>query len=790
MIKNVLKTAWRNLKGQKLHSILNISGLALGLATAILLLLWVQHERSYDRFHADHSRIHRFAAQLDANTVWEGVPGPLAVFAQSLPEVETVVRVMESNGQVLATEDLRTVLDGFTVACVDSSFLDLFDFELLKGENTHVFPNPNSIALTESTARKFFGNDDPIGKVLHLQGNDFTVTGLLHDFPDNSTLAFDAILPMAYYAQQFTARGGNGQWKSIDVDMGNYAFNTYVRLTDGANAEAVGKKFTRLYTDARNGESTVQFKLRPLTDLHLISADGNDAPARMVKIFLLIAIMVLAIAAVNYINLTTARALVRAREVGIRKVVGASKVQLFCQFIVETTLLFGLALSVAIGLVVLLLPLYNDIAGKQLRFSLSNIGMWKVMGYSALGTLLAASIYPALLLSGFQPLQVMKGKAAAGIGAATLRKVLVVFQFSISMVLIVSTLVISRQMAYMRKLDLGYDKSHVFSVTLPDDAVEHIDVVKNELRKHPGILSAALSDMYDITDVHNATGDLEWPGKTANDNIIITQSSIDKDFIPTMGIQLLEGQNLTGTAADSNLYVVNEAAVREMGLTPPYAGTPISFHDRPGTIAGVVKDFNFKSLKEKVTPLLFFHWWDGNRLYVRTTATEISTAIKAVEQQYRKYAGDSPAPFKYDFIDKQFEAKYQADRRAGVLFNLFAGIAIFISCLGLLGLSTYTVRQRVKEIGIRKVLGASIGSIVRLLSSGSVLLVLLAVVIASPIAWWGMNKWLDDFAFRIDIQWWMFVIAGGSALLIAILTVSWQAIRAAVANPVGSLRDE
>src|SRR5690606_30834677 len=253
-------------------------------------------------------------------------------------------------------------------------------------------------------------------------------------------------------------------------------------------------------------------------------------------------------------------------------------------------------------------------------------------------------------------------------------------------------------------------------------------------------------------------------------------------------IQLLEGRKLTGTAADSNLYVVNEAAVQAMGLTPPIVGTPISFHDRPGTIAGVVKDFNFKPLKEKIGPLLFFNWYNGSMLYVRTTATDAPSAIKAVEQQYKKYAGDDP--FTFTFVDKQFEAKYRADQRAGSLFNIFAGIAIFISCLGLLGLSTYTVRQRVKEIGIRKVLGASVGSIVQLLSSGSIRLVLLAVVIASPIAWWGMNKWLADFAFRIDIQWWVFVVAGSAALLIAVLTVSWHAIRAALANPVDSLRDE
>ncbi|GAA4803464.1 ABC transporter permease [Olivibacter ginsenosidimutans] len=790
MLKNYVKTAWRNLKEHKFHTFVNISGLALGLTTAILLLLWVQHERSYDRFHKDYSRIYRFFACLDANTVWEEVPGPLAIFSKSLPEIEAVVRINENNGQVLATEDRSTVLDGFTTAYVDSSFLSLFNFELLEGKPIQLFRDPHSIVLTESTAKQFFGNDNPIGKVLQFRGDNVTVTGLMRDFPDNSSMTFDALLPMTLYAQRFTANGGNGDWKTIDVDMGSYAFSTFVKLRDDTNPEVVGKKFTQLYTDAQNKSSTIQFGLQPLADMHLISADGNNASARMVQIFLLIAIMVLAIAAINYINLSTARALVRAREVGIRKVIGANKVQLFLQFIIETALLFCIALLLALGLIFLLLPLYNTISGKELHFSLSNGELWKVIGYSALGTLLAASVYPALLLSGFQPLQVMKGKMTSGTGAVLLRKILVVFQFSISIVLILATFVISRQMVYMRKLDLGYDKDYVFSVSLPDNAVKHIDAVKNELRNHLGIVNVALSDIYDVTAISNATGDLEWPGKPANSSLIISQSSIDKDFIPTMDIQLLEGRNLTGTAADSNLYVVNETTVREMGLKPPYVGTPISFHDRPGTIAGVVKDFNFKSLKEKIGPLLFYHWWDGNMLYVRTTAAEASNAIKAVEEQYKKYAGDTPAPFRYNFVDKQFEAKYRSDQHAGLLFNVFAGIAIFISCLGLLGLSTHTVRQRVKEIGIRKVLGASVGSIVGLLSSGSLWPVLFSIIIGTPIAWWAMNKWLNDFAYRIEMQWWMFVTAGLVAVVIALVTVSWQAIRAAVANPIDSLRDE
>ena len=790
MIKNYLKTAWRNLKQHKFHTIVTISGLALGLATAILLLLWVQHERSYDRFHPDYSRIHHFTAHLDANSVWEAVPGPLAVFSQSLPEAETAVRINEWNGQVLTSADGSTVIDGLTTTYVDSTFFSLFNFEIIKGNPAQLFPNPFSIVLTESTARRFFGMDDPIGKVLRFREDNFTVSGLIYDAPDNSSLVFDALLPMAYYAQRFTANGGNDEWKTIDTDLGSYSFTTFVKLREASNPKEISKKITSQYIEATKGEVNMRFELEPLADMHLIAADGNNASARMVQIFLLIAIMVLAIAAINYVNLTTTQALVRAREVGIRKVVGASKGMLFLQFIVETALLFCMALLIAIGLIFLLLPLYNSITSKQLHFSLSNAALWKVVGYAALATLLAASIYPAFLLSGFNPLQVMKGKTASGTGSALLRKVLVVFQFTISMILIVATLVIGRQMNYMRQLDLGYDKSYVFSASLPNEAMQHIDAVKNELRNQPGVVDVAFSDIYDLTGISNSTGDLEWPGKPDNSLLIIADAVVDKDFIPTMGIQLLEGQNLTGTPADSNRYVVNEAAVRAMGLTPPYVGTPITFHKRPGTIVGVMKDFNFKSLKEKIGPLLFYNWYNANMLYVRTTAAEAPKAIQAVEQLYKKYAGDSPYQFKYNFIDQQFEAKYRSDQRVELLFNIFAGIAIFISCLGLLGLSIYTVRQRVKEIGIRKVLGASVGSLVGLLSGGSLRLVLFSIVIGTPIAWWAMNNWLDDFAYRIEMQWWMFVLAGLAAIAIALLTVSWQAIRAAVANPVESLRDE
>ncbi len=791
MIKNYLKTAWRNLKASKFYTLINMSGLAIGLATAIMLLLWVRHELSYDRFHQDYRNIYLLSAHFmsgDKETSWSGVPGALSVFAKSIPQVRSLVRISEDEGQVLADGDRRKLIDGNHTAFVDSTFFSIFDFPLLRGHRQQLFPNSHSAVISRSLAVKIFNSVDVLGKLILFRKEHFTITGVMEDFPENSSLQLDALFPMSLYAQQFTANGGNGDWKTIDEDLGNYAFKTYVKLQASTDPAAAARDFTAAYKKARNGDSKTKFTLQNLAGIHLTAIDGNDAALKMVHIFLLVAILLLAIAAINYVNLSTARSLIRAREVGIRKIIGATKFQLFFQFVTETLLLFAVATAIAIGLIFLLMPLYNRISGKALHFSLADDQIWKVIGLSILGTLAASSIYPALVLSSFRPAQSIKGRAAGGMSAGLFRKILVVFQFTISVCLIISTLVISRQMAYVRQMDLGYDKNYVFTVPLSHEVVNHIDAVKNELKKETGVVGVSLSNIYDMSNFGNATGDLNWEGKPEGRSQIIGQALVDEDFIPTMGIQLLEGGNFSGSPADSNHYIVNEAAVKAMGLKPPYVGQPITFHERRGVIIGVMKDFNFQPLKEKITPILFFTWWKGNILFIRTTAKDAQQAIAAAERQYKKYAGD--LPFSYSFLDKQFEEKYRADQRAGMLFKLFALIAIFISCLGLLGLATYMAQVRTKEIGVRKVLGASIANVVNLLGKDFILLVALAILLAVPAAWYGMNKWLEDFAYRITIRWWMFALAGLLAIFIAMATISYQAIKAAVANPVNALRNE
>lgn len=792
MFKNYLKTAWRSLWKNKFYTLINISGLAVGLATGIMLLLWVQNELSYDKFNKDYKNIYQFSTHFNSGgeeRVWKGVPGPLAVMSKSIPEVQSLVRIASQFDQVLSDKDKKKIFDGNTSASVDSGFFSMFDFHFIKGNKTTAFPNNNSVVITQSVAKKLFGDKDAMGKIVGYYHNYFTVTGVLEDFQENSSIRFDAIFPIGFYAQQFTESGGNGDWKTIDTDVGDFTFTTFVKLQRNANPVKTGKEFSAAYKTARNGDSDASFQLQNLADIHLVSSDGNNACLRMVQIFLLVVIMLLAIASINYVNLSTARSLIRAKEVSIRKIIGAKKLQLFLQFTIETILLFFFATALAIVLIFLLMPLYNNISGKILSFSLYDTAVWKTVSLAVFGTLIASSIYPALLLSSFRPIEALKGKFTSGAGIITFRKALVVFQFSISVVLLVCTIIMSNQMKFIKNKDLGYDKSYVFSVPLTQEVVDHLDAVKNELRKHTGILNVSASDVYNISNLYSETGDLDWEAKPPNSNMVITQISSDKDFIPTMKMKMAEGKNFTGTPADSAYYILNETAVKKMGLKSPYIGKQISFHNRKGTILGVVHDFNFQSLKEKIAPLIFFTFWNNrNILYVRTTGANAQNAIASVEKQYKKYAG--AVPFKYNFLDKSFADEYQSEQRSGVLFNVFAGIAIFISCLGLFGLSTYTAQVKTKEIGIRKVLGASVAGIVKLISKDFVKLVAISILIASPIAWWAMNKWLEGFAYKINISWWVFVLAGISALFIALITIIFQAIKAAVANPVKSIRTE
>jgi len=792
MFKNYFKTAWRSLWKNKFYSAINILGLSIGLTTAILLLLWIQDEKSFDKFNTDYNRIYNLSAHFDANgkeQVWSGVPGPLYKYAKSLTPVEAVTRVNDAGSDITVhLPNSKNLISGLHVAFVDSTFFSIFSFNTIKGATNNLFTATNHILLTKETAQKIFGTDDVVGKTIVQDTTNFIVAGILQNFPQNSSLRFDALLPMSLYAKMFTAWGGNGSWKTIDEDLGNYAYDTYVKLQPHTKVASIQDALSRAYKDARNGDSQTKFMLQPLADKHLISADGNKSRLRIVQVFIIISILLLAIAAVNYVNLSTARSMARAKEVSVRKIIGASKWQLFLQFVIETVILFFIATALALVFAGLLIPEYNTISGKSLEFSLANSSVWMLVGIAVSGTLILAGFYPAIHLSSFDPINSLKGKLSQSFGNIMLRKVLVVFQFAISVILIICTLIIGRQMQYISKVNLGYNKEYVFTVPLSDEAINHIDVVKAELNKTPDISATSLSSIYNIANYGNSTGDIDWPAKPKDNSMIVSSANVDKDFLPLMNFKFVEGGDFMGTPSDTSAYIVNEAMVKQMGLKPPYVGQRMSLHDVPGTIIGVVKDFHFKSLKDKIGPFVFWtHRWK-NMLYVKTTAAGAQQAIKSVEKIYNKYPGVNP--FTYSFVDSKFDELYKSDNRTKLLFNIFAGIAIFISCLGLLALATYSAQLRTKEIGVRKVLGASVANIVTLLGKDFIVLVAIAIVIAIPVAAYSMNKWLENFAYKTDISFWLFVLASFIAVAIALLTISFQAIKAAIANPVNSLRSE
>ncbi len=791
MIRNYFKTAWRNLWKNKFYSTINIAGLAIGLAVGIMILIWVQDEYSYDGFHKNAGDIYKVNSHLGKGSdesVWEGAPGPIAVFCkQSIPEVVNVVRIDNVNMKLqISYKENRFFGSG--MAHVDSTFFSLFDFRLLQGDTKQPFPNMNSVVISASEAKKYFGNENALGKVLTTSGlGNFTVSGVMQDFPANSTLQFKILFPMALDADYFEKSGGNGNWKTIDEDLGSFSFQTYLQLQQGASPQTVAEKITKIFRDKKGSDAKNDFfALQPLTSRHLVAADGSTDAQQTVKMFLLVAVFILLIACINYINLSTARAVIRSKEVSVRKIIGAAKMQLFIQFIIESALVFLFAAVLAFLIIYLLLPLYNNISGKNLVFSLADRNVWLVVVSSITGTLALSAIYPAVQLSSFKPIQALKGRISFGMGNVFFRKILVVTQFVFSVALITATIIISQQLKYIREKDLGYNKENVFKVPLKEELQNHYDAVRAELLKQPGISGIATSGN-SIVGSYSSTGDTYWEGKETGRTFLVQTNAIDQNFIPLLNLKLQAGSNFTGGKGDSASFILNETAVKEAGIKDPI-GKSFTLWQTKGTIIGVVKDFNYASLKDPVKPSVFFYKPSNPVMYVKTSGKEAPGAIAAVQKIWQSYA--AAYPFEYSFIEEDYNRLYQADQRTGALFNVFTVVAIFISCLGLFGLVTYTAQVKTKEIGIRKVLGASVTNITSLLAKEFVILVLIAFIIATPAAWLAMNKWLENYTYRISINWWIFIAAGAAAVLIAVLTVSFQSIKAAIANPVKSLRAE
>jgi putative ABC transport system permease protein len=788
MLKNYLLTAWRNLRRNPFYSVINITGLAIGLAVGMLILLWVQDESSYDGFHQNAANIFKINSHLGSGAsarVWGGCPGPLYHYSrESVPGVANAVRFQQRYNQFIVAYKDKKFLEKNS-AFVDSTFFKVFSFDLLKGRRDKPFADDNSIILTATMAKKYFGDKDPIGATLTFDStHNFTISGVMADFPANSSIQYDILFPMSLHAHQF---GGNGDWHTIDTDLGNYAFDTYVQLDRAANPARVEDLLTQFYREQRKDPKSSSFTLQPLTSIHLVAADGNTGALKTVRIFLAIAILILVIAGINYVNLSTARSMIRSKEVGIRKIIGAGRSQLFIQFILESALIFGIAAILAFALIYTLLPLYNTLAGKHLLFDLHNGSVWLLIGATIIGTLAAASIYPALLLSAFRPMEVLKGKFSFGVSNTAFRKILVVTQFTFSVGLIAATLVIGKQLKFIREMDLGFDKQQVFLIPMRDEMHDHFDAIRNELSQTPGIYGIATAGSSLAAVGNGTTGDTWWEGKDPTKQLLIHATGIDQHFIPLLKIKLIAGANFTGSKADSAHVILNETAIRQAGIKDPI-GKKFQLWGTTGTIIGVAKDFNYASLKEAVEPTIFYFEQPSWQLYIKTTGAQAPQAIAAAEKQWNKYIRNYP--FQYSFLDADFAKMYVADQRTGILFQVFAVVAIIISCLGLFGLATYTAQIKTKEIGIRRVLGASVTQVTSLLAREFILLVGISLLIATPLAWWSMTQWLQNYTYRTDLNAWIFLATGGSVLFLALATVCIQAVRAALANPVKSLRPE
>jgi predicted permease len=794
MIRNYIKVVLRNIRRHAGYSFINIAGLAIGMACCLMITMWVLDELSYDRFHANAPDLYR----VEENQFYSGrvyhvtvTPYPLApALKEEIPEIVEASRYVYSGGLLFKHGD-KAFFEN-QVRAVDPSFLRMFSFPLVKGDPATALTDPSSVLLSETTARKYFGDEDPLEKTITVNNDiQLRVAGVLEDFPLNSSIRADVLIPYEILEK----RG------RTNASFGSNSIGTYVQLRPGTDKSVVDAKI-KGFIKERVPQSVTDLELFPYTRIHLhqyFGYDSSGTAVRYVYIFSVIAAFVLLIACINFMNLATARSAGRAKEVGLRKVVGALRKNLVARFYSESMTYAVIGLVVAVGLVLLFLPWFNNLAAKELSLDLgANRGLW--LGFIAitLVTGFLAGSYPAIFLSSFQPVRVIKGSLAAGRGGRLFRRVLVVVQFALSVFLIIGTLVVARQTRYMRTKPLGFDKEQLLYITLRGTSGATYDALKAELANDSRILGVTGSTHLPSSIGSNSSG-VSWQGKDPEQIFLVSESAVDYDYIKVMGIELLEGRNFSrefGTD-ETEAFLVNEE-VRKAMEKDSVAGEQFSFAGRDGRIVGVMKNFHFESLNSKIEPLALFlrgpvpesgrSDWEFTYALIRVAPGNVEGAIDFIRE---KWAAVNPGtPFEFQFLDDQIDAMYRTEERVGRLLKTFAGLAIFIACLGLFGLASFMAEQRTREIGIRKVLGASVPQISALLCREFFFLVLLANLIAWPAAYWALGNWLESYAYRIPLGFAVFLVALGAALVITALTVSFQAVRAAVANPAHALKYE
>jgi putative ABC transport system permease protein len=802
MYKNYLMIAWRNLLKKKGYSAINILGLALGIACCLLVFMYVDYERSFDNYHTKGDRIYRVihgSKEEKESTasywVWGNAPIAQALY-DNFPEIEKVVQFSGRADLLLTNGDITHQEEG--VFFVDSTVFDVFSWKLLKGNPKTALTAPFSIVLTESTAKKYFGDEDPMGKSLkgseaagRSNAGEWLVTGVMEDVPANSHFRFNALLSMTTFRK---ARPNLwSEWGYVD-------FYTYFLVNDKFDRATFESKIPEFIArQMKNPESKYHIVIEPLSEMYLGTVaqrqPGETGSISNLYIFSVIGLFVLTIAIINFMNLSTARSMERGKEVGIRKSIGAQRKSLVSQFMGESFVIVGFSMIVALIVVAIALPGMNNITGRAL--SIAHFITIESVAWLAAATLLIGLIagsYPAFVLSSFNPATVLKGMSKSGKAGVALRRGLVVFQFSLSIALIAGTMIVYFQMNHILNKDLGFDKERMLILDYNyDGAVNQIrETLKTEMESDPSVLSSAFSRSVPGGYFPNAYTEIVGPdGQMKGLAQPVFQVGID--FVNHFGLKLVAGRSYSREHPSDTLggLVLNEAAARQYGYAnpPDIVDKKYSQWGREGEVIGVVKDFNFISLHNNIEPLtLPFEPFACRYMLLKIKPTDIPQTIERIRETWKRLVPHRP--FLYSFLDDDFDRQYQKDLNFKTLFITFSSLAIFIACLGLFGLATYTAELRTKEIGIRKVLGANVNSIVALLSRDFIILITVAILLATPAAWYSMNRWLEDFAYRVEIQFWIFILAGLVAIAIAALTISFQAIKAAKGNPVNALRSE
>jgi len=793
MFRSYIALILRMIRRNKIFSAINILGLSIGLAISFLIFIWVQDELSFDSFHEYADQIYRVTSETERpEGMFRAVvtPAPSGEYLENeIPEILDHVLLRPLTNSVLVEYDSESDETGIIkhyedrIICIDSSFFDFFTYEFIAGDPVTASHGTNFIIISKSISEKYFGDENPIGKTLALfnRGWTGTVTGLIEDPPINSHLKFDILIPISLLSEFGTNMG----WD-------HFYFNNYVRLQPGTDAEAIKGKVNETLKKVReDSPAQIDFSLQPLKDVHLKSEydidfkDSSSEINREVSIFSVIAVFILLLACLNFMMLSTARATSRALETGIRKTVGASRQKLVTQFLGESVFFAFLSFLIAILFLQLILPYFNVFTEKDLSLRLGeNFNTWGIFILITLFTGIFAGIYPAFFLSSFRPVNMLKDNYSSPGGSSAIRKVLVILQFTISIGLIIGTLVVHNQLTFIRNLKLGYNKEHI--IYLPArGSQDDLDLMAGELRNYPGITGVTFSSDIPTNTIHLWGGNT-WEGKETDEQVMIHFYTVDYDFIPTLDIEIAEGRNFS-MVSDSTKYIFNETAIRVFGIADPL-GKWFDQGGRRGEIIGVIKDFHYKSVHTSVEPLVLRVSNYYNFIIIRLSGDDMPSTLKQVQDLWEDLNPDFP--YEFHFLDESLEANYLREARMAILFNYFALFAILISCLGLFGLSAFMAQQRTKEIGIRKVMGASPDNILYILTINFSRLVLLANLIAWPAAWWILNNWLNNFSYRTSIHWWIFPLAAVLALAIAVMTTIWQAYTAALTNPAVTIKYE